>query len=269
MHDAMDDAMHDAEAFLRAPRLAAAGFVHGFSTRSGGVSAGPFATQNLGAAVGDDPHAVAENHRRIAAAVGYDPGKLYQASQVHGAAVAVPGAGEDPAEVLSREADALVARSPGVAVGVRVADCVPVLLADTATGHVAAVHAGWRGIVRGVIRAALRTLGPREPGAVLAAIGPSIGPCCFEVGDEVAGELGECAGDGIVLRRGGARPHVDLWRAVEHQLRGLGVGTVDTLGRCTACETARFYSFRRDGARSGRMLGVIVARGAPDQIPTG
>ena len=117
-------------------------------------------------------------------------------------------------------------------------------------------------VVAGVVQAALRALEASDPAALVAAIGPSIGPCCFEVSPDVAAQLAEAGGDGIVLRRGGhENPHVDLWRAVEHQLRAAGVGTVDTLGECTMCDAARFFSYRRDGAESGRMLSVIVARG--------
>jgi YfiH family protein len=178
---------------------------------------------------------------------------------VHGAGVYVVCEGDRPEVVRAGEGDALVGRSEGTAVGVRVADCVPVLLADRRTGAVAAVHAGWRGVVAGVVPAALDALGARADD-VIAAIGPSIGPCCFEVGDEVAAQLAEACGDEVVLRRERARPHADLWRCVEGQLSRAGVGLVDTLGLCTVCESGRFFSFRRDGARSGRMLGVIVAR---------
>lgn len=245
---------------LHSPRLRAAGFLHGFSTRVGGASEGPFASLNLGAAVGDDPARVRENHMRLAASVGYDAARLFQTSQVHGAAVFTVTERETPDGAKGREADALVTRVHGTAVGVRVADCVPVLLADTVRGNVAAVHAGWKGVVQGVIRQAIEALDARGE-SMIAAIGPSIGPCCFEVGDDVAVEIAEEAGDGIVLRRGDGRPHVDLWRAVEHQLWAAGVGVIDTLGRCTVCEPEWFYSYRRDGAQSGRMLGVIAHRG--------
>ena len=153
-----------------------------------------------------------------------------------------------------------MARQPGFTVGVRTADCVPVLIADRKTGAVAAVHAGWRGVVAGAVRSAMLALEPKNANDLVAAIGPSIGPCCFEVDDPVAGQLGHAAGDGIVIRRGREKPHVDLWRAVSHQLHLGGVETVDTLGACTMCEPQRFFSFRRDGARSGRMLSVIAAR---------
>ncbi len=249
----------DPDHVLRAPTLSAQGFRHGFSTRLGGVSEGPFGSLNLGAAVGDHPEHVTENHRRLALAVGYAPHELHQTSQVHGAVVHVPAG--SPEESRRVQADALVAKTPDLAVAVRVADCVPVLVADPKTGHVAAIHAGWRGVAQGVVREALATLGAEDPAGLYAAIGPSIGPCCFEVGEDVAVEIVRAAGEGLVTRPRGDRPHVNLWRAVENQLRALGVRAVDTLGCCTRCDETRFFSFRRDGARSGRMVGVIVARG--------
>ena len=251
--------MTDDLPLLRASALSARGFAHGFTTRVGGVSDGPFASLNLGGAVGDDPALVRENHRRLARSLGYE--RLHQTHQVHGGAVHVPAPDAAPADTFRVEADALVATAPGMAVAIRVADCVPVLLADPTTGRVAAAHAGWRGVVTGVVGAALDALDPSDPGAVIAAIGPSIGPCCFEVGEEVAAEIAARTAPDVVLPRTGEKPRVDLWRAVEGQLRARGVTAVTTLGRCTVCEPGAFFSFRRDGARSGRMVGVIVARG--------
>lgn len=207
----------DPDHVLVAPTLTAKGFRHGFSTRLGGASEGPFRSLNLGAAVGDNSEHVTENHRRLARAVGYPPHELHQTSQVHGAAVHV--AGGSPEASRGVKADALVAKVPGLAVAVRVADCVPVLVADPKTGHVAAIHAGWRGVAQGVVREALTTLGAEDPTGLCAAIGPSIGPCCFEVGEDVATEIVRAAGEGLVTRPRGDRPYVNLWQAVENQLR--------------------------------------------------
>jgi YfiH family protein len=164
-------------------------------------------------------------------------------------------------EVRARQADALVSRQPGIAIAVRTADCVPVLIGDTVSGAVAAVHAGWRGVVAGVIVEAVAALEAKDPAALIAAIGPSIGPCCFEVDQDVALSIAQAGGDGIVIKRGGEKPHVDLWRAIEHQLRSAGISSVNTVSACTTCDHARFFSYRRDGSRSGRMLSVILARG--------
>lgn len=245
------------EAVLRAGNLTGAGIRHGFSTRLGGVSVGAFASMNLARAVGDDPEAVAENHRRFAAAVGYDAGRLYESSQVHGARV-LRADRREVAVTRAEEADALVSSTAGDAVAVRVADCVPVLLAAPGAGVVAAVHAGWRGVAQRVVDAALGAMAA-EPGGVIAAVGPCIGPCCFEVGDEVAAEIAAAAGEGVVQRRPGEKPRVDLRAAVAAQLAGAGVRAVEQVGGCTRCEAGRYHSYRRDGRASGRLLAAIVA----------
>jgi len=242
---------------LTAKVLTRAGVRHGFSTREGGVSGGAFATMNLARNVGDAPAAVAENHRRFAEAVGYAPERLFESSQVHGARVLrVDGA--EVAATRIEEADGLVCQTPGDAVAVRVADCVPVLLAAPGRGVVAAVHAGWRGVARRIVDVALASMGA-DAGEVIAAVGPCIGGCCFEVGDEVAAEIAAASVDSVVLRGRGAKPKVDLRAAVEWQLRHARVGAIEHVGDCTMCEAGRFHSFRRDGKVSGRLLGAIVA----------
>ncbi len=177
---------------------------------------------------------------------------IVQVKQVHGARVVEAGG-------ASEEADAVIGRAacapPGggrLAVGVRVADCVPVLLADPQTGDVAAVHAGWRGVHGGVVGAAVEALGGR---ALVAAIGPCIEACCFEVGMEVAARLG------FVVREAGGKAFVDLRAAVRSQLRraGLADDHIEDVPGCTKHD-ARLHSFRRDGANSGRMLAAIAAR---------
>lgn len=243
---------------LRAGILTREGIRHGFSTRLGGVSVGSYAAMNLARNVGDDPAAVAENHRRFAAAVGYDPGRLFEASQVHGArALRVDGA--TVAALRPEEADALVASTAGDAVGVRVADCVPVLLASPGGATVAAAHAGWRGVTRGVLAATVAAMGA-PAGELRAAVGPCIGACCFEVGEEVAEEIAAASAPGVVVRAtAGARPTVDLRAAVAAQLAALGVVAVEQVGGCTRCEAARYHSYRRDGKASGRLFAAIVA----------
>jgi YfiH family protein len=245
------------EAVLRASNLTEAGIRHGFSTRHGGVSAGPFASMNLARAVGDDPGAVAENHRRFAAVVGYDPGRLYESSQVHGARV-LRADGREVLATRAEEADALVTSTAGDAVAVRVADCVPVLLAAPGAAVVAAVHAGWRGVAQRVVEAALAAMAV-DPRRVIAAVGPCIGACCFEVGDEVAAEIAAASTEAAVRRADGVKPRVDLRAAVAAQLAGAGVGAIEQVGGCTRCEEARYHSYRRDGKASGRLLAAIVA----------
>jgi YfiH family protein len=162
--------------------------------------------------------------------------RIFQVSQVHGARAIVA-----PCE-RTEEADAIIATEPEMAVGVRVADCVPILLADSKTGAVAAVHAGWRGVVSGVIASAMKL-----HAFDLAAIGPCIGPCCFEIGDDVIGKLAPHVRD----------RHGDLRAAVRAQLPNI---EVDDVGGCTKCDATRFFSHRRDGDLSGRHLAVIATR---------
>jgi YfiH family protein len=225
--------------------------LHGFSTRDGGVSEGPFASLNFGS--GDDPARVGENVRRFSTAIGIAPEGLRQVTQVHGARVV------DAATLASaaarEEADALVLRSGGAAaVGVRVADCVPILVGSRA--GVAAVHAGWRGVVAGVIGNAMEMLGADD---AVAAIGPCIGPCCFEVGADVAARIaGACGEPRVVASQAGDKATVDLRLAVRAQLARAGVRDVEDVPGCTRCEPARFFSYRRDGERSGRHLAAIA-----------
>ena len=253
---------------LVSPLLEARGVRHGFSTRNGGVSTGAFATLNAAAGPGDDPDAVRENLRLFSAAIDIDASRLYQIGQVHGSAVREVRPADDREALVREEGDALVARDPSIAIGIRVADCVPILLLDERSGHVAAVHAGWRGVVSSVISAALVALAEHavRP-AIVAAIGPCIGVCCFEVGRDVADLIEESApGEpSIVQARPGAAPHVDLRLAVRRQLLALGVepARIDDVPGCTHCDDARFFSYRRDGARSGRHIAAIApsARG--------
>lgn len=256
--------MPDPLPLLVSETLQKAGFKHGFSTREGGVSEPPY--ESLDFALLRDPERLRENQRRLGAAVGFDPSRLFQTVQVHGRAVVV--AGGDPARLVGHEADALVGE-PGSsdAVAVRVADCVPVLIADPATGRVAAVHAGWRGVVAGVLEAAVEKMG-RGRGYV-AAIGPCIGPCCFEVSADVAATIAASTNEGVVARHDAERgkAYVDLRLAVRAQLVALSLDDADiddlpgrTREGCTRCEPRRFYSYRRDGDASGRLVGVVVAR---------
>lgn len=210
-----------------------------FSTRRGGASRGPFASLNLGRTVpgdagGDDPAAVAENRARLAAAAGVE---LRLARQVHGAALST-----DDAPLA--EADGQVTARAGVGAAVLVADCLPVAVAGPR--GVAMLHAGWRGLAAGVLAHGVRALGT---GPLAAAIGPGIGVCCFEVGDEVREALAGHEG----ARRG---RNLDLKRIARRQLREAGVEEVADCDLCTCCEPGLFFSHRRDGERTGRQAGV-------------
>ena len=155
------------------------------------------------------------------------------------------------------EGDALIVSRPGVAATVFVADCVPVLIAAGAS--VAAVHAGWRGLAGGVLASAMRTLrraGVTDPAAAEAWIGPAIGPCCYEVDEDVAGQVASASGSGVVVRRPGRKPHLDLALAASKQLGALGVGCTASCVPCVRCDSG-WWSYRRDGARAGRNYAFI------------
>lgn len=257
---------------LRSGRLTDAGFAHAFTTRAGGVSPAPFETLDF--AILRHHEARRENERRLGEALGFDPTRLFHVRQVHGADVLV--AAGAPQAFLAREADALIAEpGSGVAVAVRVADCVPILVADPVTGRAAAVHAGWRGVVAKILGATVTKLaaaaGNREVGHYLAAIGPCIGACCFEVGADVGGAIASASIPSAVARTDEARgkDHVDLRAAVRAQLRTLGLDDANVedvpgsdVSGCTRCNPETFYSYRRDGDDSGRLLGVIVPKGS-------
>jgi YfiH family protein len=176
-------------------------------------------------------------------------GTLVTPRQVHGIRVVEARPGERP------DADALVTWRGGVLVGVVTADCVPVLLVDRARRTSGAVHAGWRGMAAGVLEATVAAIGG---GAIEAAIGPAIGGCCYEVGPEVRAAFVARTGDTALLawRPGPRREHVDLRTAARLLLAAAGVGAIDVLGPCTACDHAH-HSFRRDGPRAGRQLSFV------------
>jgi polyphenol oxidase len=239
--------------------------LHAFSTREGGVSQGAFASLNLGRSVGDDPAHVAENARRLAAEVGLTPGQLVTASQVHGDCILeVQGAsrGEEIPRAIG-EADALITRARGVALGIRTADCVPVLIYAPDVQAIAAVHAGWRGALLAIAGKAVRELKDRwgaDPAKVLAAVGPSIHACCYEVSEDLAGQFEARFGPGLVRRDPGAAPHLDIPEASRRALLEAGVldANVDVLAHCTACAPQLFFSHRRDRGVSGRHLSFLA-----------
>lgn len=247
---------------LVSPLLRAAGFRHAFFTREGGVSTGPYASLSFSIGAGDDPARVAENRRRAAAALGVEEEQLLYLSQVHGTEVHDVGFGTVHPEVVERKGDALTSRDPFTACGVRTADCVPVLLACRKTGAVGAVHAGWRGAVAGVIEAAIGVLRERHGASdLIAAIGPHIEVGAFEIGEEVAVELERAARiDRVVVREPGKKPHGDLRRFCRGALAASSVVEIDDVPGCTVTDPTRFFSYRRDGQRSGRQLSAIVAR---------
>jgi YfiH family protein len=215
---------------------------------------GKRASLDLGPA-GDAGADVHENRARVARAAGLAPERLVLAEQVHGAAVvrARPG--------TLIEADALWTDERDAWLGIRTADCVPVLLCSEDGARVAAVHSGWRGTVARIAQGAVATLA-REgaPGETLrAAIGPSIGVCCYEVSEDLAGRFADAFGAEVV-RRDGPRPHLDLRWAVRRTLLQAGVqqAHIEDVPGCNACDPQRFFSHRRDRGGTGRHLAFIA-----------
>jgi YfiH family protein len=222
------------------------------TSRSGGVSTGPYASFNLGDHVGDDPAAVAANRQRLAGAAGLAPDHVIWMEQIHGATVQVV---DGPRSGAVEATDGLVTATPGIAVAVLAADCVPVLLADPVGGVVAAVHAGRVGAAAGVIPRtieAFRSAGG-DPAAADALLGPAICGACYEVpADMQAAVESRLPGSAVRTRRG--TPGLDLRAGLARQLAALGVDRIVTDPRCTA-EDPELYSYRRDGV-TGRQAGV-------------
>ncbi|MCP4804689.1 MAG: peptidoglycan editing factor PgeF [Proteobacteria bacterium] len=223
---------------------------HGFTTRKGGVSMGSLATLNLARRPGETDEALVENWRRAVDAVGLSGAPVAIVNQVHGHAVADGDAPRGPLDPLA-DADAVVVTKPGVVAAIRVADCVPVLLA--APGGVAAVHAGWRGTVERIVPIAVQVLCARtrcRPSDVVAAVGPCISVEAYEVGDEVLDRV-SALGPGLTRGR-----HADLKAANALLLRECGVEQVDVLAGCTSGDPA-FFSHRRDRGDTGRQAALI------------
>jgi YfiH family protein len=217
-----------------------------FTTRVGGVSEGPFSSLNLGRKTGDDVGRVDENRRRACAEIGGDAERLALNYQFHSTLVHRARAGS-----RGERGDGLWTDEPDLPILAMSADCLPVALARTNGGApaVAVVHVGWRGLVDGILASAVAALGGDE---LAAAIGPGIGPCCYEVRDDVADPFRARFGGGIV-REG----KLDLWRSAEAALREAGVTRVDRFDLCTSCRPEQFFSHRRDGKLRG-VQGVLA-----------
>ncbi len=252
----------DGVPLLQAPLLTG-GIAHAFSTRVGGVSAAPFATLNLGRAVGDDPPRVEANRRRVLAALGRDPGGHVEASQVHGRTVAVVGRRDRGAKIGG--ADALLTEDSGLTLAIHTADCVPILLWDARRGVAGAAHAGWRGTAAGLAAVVVETMTRVfriDPADLRVALGPAIGPCHYEVDAPVVEAFRTWPWAESVLRPG--RPGhwwLDLPAANRFLLLAAGVPVtrIWTSGLCTACDPRRFFSHRRDGTtgRMGALIGLV------------
>ena len=254
---------------------------HGIFTRHGGVSSSPWDSLNLSTATGDSRDHIDENYRRLYGALGHSPATAVISQQVHGSRVAVV-AGEQRGQRLDA-CDGLVTDEQGIVLLQRHADCVPILVYDPKRPAVGVAHAGWRGTLAGLagelVRAMREAFGSR-PSDLIAAIGPSIGPCCYDVGAEVqrgfiarhadAGQwlpsdgrtpaFGTAARNiGIIAPAGDdGRVRLDLWEANRAMLAAAGVREIEVAGICTACNVGEFYSARAENRRNG-CFGAVIA----------
>jgi YfiH family protein len=247
--------------YYRFDSLAAYGeVVHGVFTRLGGISRPPYHWLNVGKSVGDDQEAVDANHDLICRTLGIGQGDIATAYQVHGANVAVVGP-EDRGRV-ALQTDALVTNGPGVVLMLRFADCVSIALYDPVQHAIGLAHAGWKGTLgkaaQKTVEAMMEAYGSR-PADLIACIGPSIGPCCYQIGGNVANLVSEVFPQQpqLLRQQGDGSRHFDLWEANRLQLAALGVRQIEVSGLCTACHNDEFFSHRADNGRTGRFAVVM------------
>ena len=253
--------------YLTASSLSVPSLAHGFSTRLGGVSRGVFAALNLGLHRGDSTENVQENYRRFCAAVGVTAESTVFTQQTHSENIRLVTE-QDAGKGLLRprdytEVDALITDTPGLSLVVFSADCGTILLYDPVHRAIGAVHAGWRGVAAGLVaKTALKmhdTFGT-EPGDLLCALGPAIGPCCFETDDDVPAAMHDALGaqaDPFLTRRG-AKWHIDLKAINAHWLKSLGVRHIDICPHCTACRQDLYWSHRKVGNARGAQIALLA-----------
>lgn len=236
-----------------------------FSTRVGGVSEPPFDGLNLGVFTDDEHDAVVENRRRLAAALGFPPERVAIGRQVHGKELAAHSGAQEPSPFARPgspipEVDGHITAEPDLALLVFVADCVPVALSGP--GGVAMLHCGWRGLASGIVERGAAAIGATD-----AAIGPSIGPCCYEVGKDVLSRLSDpkLPPTGRKQNRGDGDSSVgivsgrmlDLPEVARRLLLEAGVERIEIAALCTSCESDLFFSYRRDSGCTGRQAGLV------------
>ncbi|MDQ6987632.1 MAG: peptidoglycan editing factor PgeF [Mariprofundaceae bacterium] len=250
--------------FIRSPLLEKHGFHGIFSLRNGGVSQAPFASLNLADDTGDNPDSVEKNLNILLRAAALT-GIPHRAVQVHGHQLLnCRGTGR----MHRQQADILLSQD-GSPVAVRIADCTPVLIADPLNNRCAAIHAGWRGTAQAVVVHAVEML--QDAGGnidnFVASIGPCIGPCCFEIGQETAAELSQsCTDSANYIEQKNGKIFADLAAINAQQLHNCGIHQqhIECIGghqaTCTRCHDERFFSFRRDGRHSGRHLAIVATK---------
>ena len=258
--------------------------LHGVFTRLGGVSPSPYDSLNVGHCVGDNHELVEANHDLICQALGISRSDVATAHQVHGSRVALVGLG-DRGRVIPAT-DALITDTPGVALLLRFADCLPVLLYDPVRRAIGLAHAGWKGTIKGIaaktVSAMVEAYGS-HPADIVAGLGPCIGPCCYQVGAEVIEAVkANCSRwQGLLRSQGDGSVHFDLWEANRRQFAELGAppsspptlrpcsgqalggrkGGIEVIQLCTACRTDEFFSHRAEGGHTGRFAVILGMRG--------
>jgi YfiH family protein len=258
---------YSCRAFESLPKLQ-----HGFSTRHGGASALGEISLNLGNFLLDTPDRVYENRRRFLAALHFEEASLVTLRQVHSNRVQIIEEISSPWS--PSEGDALATRMDETALGIQIADCLPILIADPEKHAVAAVHSGWRGTLSRILFQTIQEMKRAfgcDPSQLLIAVGPGIRSCCYEVGSEVADLFSREYPGGSLAQPAKDRPgkyHLDLCRALEIQLDLAGVQPENRydLGACTCCNTKDFFSYRAEGSSSGRMMAVIGLSRQPNFI---
>ncbi len=259
--------------FYTFPHFSKTGLVtHGFTTRLGGKSTGPFAGLNTAFRVGDDIENVRANRALACTALGINPGHLVAGKQVHGDRIAVVGLQERGRGALSDEeslpgTDALITGTPGVPLSSYYADCVPVFLLDPVNKAVALVHAGWKGTALKIGRKTvqlMKSVFNTDPVRCLAGIGPAIGPCCYEVGMEVVETFSKAFAFWADLVRPASpgKLRLNLWEANRRVLLSAGLDdrNISVAGTCTLCHNKLFFSYRAQNGITGRMASLLMLK---------
>jgi YfiH family protein len=237
---------------------------HGIFTRKGGVSPDPWKSLNQGGTVGDERTNVVENRRRVFEVIGRPVESIYDVWQIHSTDV-INAHSPRPLDAEHIKADAIVTDKPEVTLFMRFADCVPILLYDPVHKVGGIIHAGWMGTVNQIVTHTLENLQRTyqcEPKNIVAGIGPSIGVCHYEVGENVISAAQKSFGAEsvhLLIERDG-KTYFDLWKANEFLLRKAGVRSVEISGLCTACHTEDWYSHRAEAGKTGRFGAALFLR---------
>ena len=245
---------------------------HGFSARFGGQSTALYDSLNLAMHVGDNPEDVFENRSRLAVAVDVDTKRICTAEQVHGEAIYRvkeddAGRGIHSYDDAIKSTDALITNVPYLPLMMCFADCVPIMFLDQENRAIGVAHGGWKGTVKHIAEKTLIKMNKEfgtNPAKCLAVIGPSIGPCCFSVGEDVAAEFAESFPEfqNEIIFEHSDGMHIDLWAANKLQLEAVGMkeGNIELADVCTSCNSKVFYSYRADNGITGRLAAIIALK---------